>query len=115
LKAAGSATDNTANKLKLLGEKLNIQKGQVDNYAKAVEQAKKNLANASTEADKLAKARDLSRLETDLNKAKAAAKALLSTQQNTCKHSNAQNKTPQAVKAQQQQQQSNDALPDDLV
>ncbi len=75
LKAAGSASDGTANKLKLLGEKLNIQKGQVDNYAKAVEQAKKNLANANTEADKLAKARNLSKLESDLNKAKSAAKA----------------------------------------
>lgn len=74
LKAMGTESGNADSKLKLLGEKLNIQKEQVDNYAKAVEQAKKNLANANTEADKLAKARDLSRLESDLNKAKEAAK-----------------------------------------
>ncbi len=74
LKAAGSASDGAANKLKLLGEKLGLQKGQIENYAKAVEQAKRNLANASTEADKLAKARDLSRMETSLKNAQAAAK-----------------------------------------
>ncbi len=70
-----SMGDDADAKLKLLGEKLDLQKGQADNYAKAIEQAKTNLANAATEADKLAKAKNLSTLETELVKVQNAAKA----------------------------------------
>lgn len=73
IRSMGTESDTSANKVKLLGEKLDLQKKAVDNYAAAVKQAKENLANASTEADKLAKAKQLSALETGLANAQAAA------------------------------------------
>lgn len=70
LRGLGERTDQ---KVTLLSEKLGLQKQAVENYKGAVDQAKINLDNAATAADKLLAAKRLSTLETDLEKAKAAA------------------------------------------
>lgn len=56
-----------------LAEKLNLQEAAVKNLSSAVDEAKRNFSNAKSEADKLAQAKRLSTLTTDLEVAKNAA------------------------------------------
>lgn len=73
IRAIGDASDA---KVKLLNDKLGLQKKAVDNFKGAVEQARKNLENADTAAKKLLAAKKLSGLESDLRVAEQAAKDL---------------------------------------
>lgn len=68
LKGMGSNVDP-----KLLTEKLSLQQAAITNLAAQVKQAETNFRNAKTEADKLAQAKRLSNLTTDLELAKKAA------------------------------------------
>jgi TP901 family phage tail tape measure protein len=68
LKGMGSDVDP-----KLLTEKLSLQQAAITNLAAQVKQAETNFRNAKTEADKLAQAKRLSNLTTDLELAKKAA------------------------------------------
>lgn len=68
LKGMGSSVDP-----KLLTEKLSLQQAAITNLAAQVKQAETNFRNAKTEADKLAQAKRLSNLTTDLELAKKAA------------------------------------------
>lgn len=74
LRGLGSASDTVGGRTALLTEKLDLQRKAVDNLKSAVAQAKTNLDNAKGSVDKLAKAKQLSALETDLANAESAAK-----------------------------------------
>lgn len=73
IRAIGTASDE---KVRLLEDKLTLQKSAVDNFKTAVEQARANLDSADSAADKLLAAKRLSQLQTDLNNAETAAKNL---------------------------------------
>lgn len=68
LKSMGGSVD-----AKLLTEKLSLQQAAITNLSNQVKQAETNFRNAKTEADKLAQAKRLSNLTTDLELAKKAA------------------------------------------
>lgn len=74
LRGLGKVTDNTGQKTSLLQEKLSLQQSAVENLKGAVQEAQTNLDNAKGSLDELAKAKQLSNLETQLANAQENAK-----------------------------------------